>query len=521
MIHCHACARVGKQAHGAEQPASQAAHYPAPAGGGAHYSAGQYPGRSVHPHVSVRCACVRLQPDVIATAAACSRAVNVQNGTEMAGYPAESRGRMHGVPPGIYGGSHQDYKTIREPLFAPHGGMHPGMAPRVPRPVHTGHLGNFGPSQYLDQAMMEEYSQKMQMLQHDFDVMLRPKLDALRRQVVTVEERIREVSLMKDQLLEEAVLDHHAFMEQIHLSADRRLGALTLDLEQLMRDVALIHDLIQQLAPVQQGPQTPTAVWALLSRYDELSNACHQLASKRFKTTVEESAGDFRQEIGSMRGSNPQNAVLPKGSRHVRIRDASPSGGEGVSGTRGGATGAGGEGALGTRDASGSSQVDEMRALLQVKDQMVWMMLEERKKLSQEKSELQQANDALKLQLQAKDLDIESLEAKAVEEAERWNQVCEEYKAKLAQAGQQSVESPSQIASLAAVPSPKSRPPVVREVSSSSPVASSAVVREAARGEVGGFGQGSAPAAKGGRASSGNAPSSGASGTEPGGAPNP
>jgi len=162
-----------------------------------------------------------------------------------------------------------------------------------------------------------------------------------------------------------------------------------------------------------------------------------------------------------------------------------------------------------------------MRALLQVKDQMVWMMLEERKKLSQEKSELQQANDALKLQLQAKDLDIESLEAKAVEEAERWNQVCEEYKAKLAQAGQQSVESPSQIASLAAVPSPKSRPPVVREVSSSSPVASSAVVREAARGEVGGFGQGSAPAAKGGRASSGNAPSSGASGTEPGGAPNP
>jgi len=461
---------------------------------------------------------VRLQPDVVATAAR-SRAVPVQNGTEMAGYPAESRGRMHGAPPGMYGGSHQDYNTIREPLFAPHGGMYPGMAPRVPRPVHTGHLGNFGPSQYLDQAMMEEYSQKMQMLQHDFDVMLRPKLDALRRQVVTVEERIREVSLMKDQLLEEAVLDHHAFMEQIHLSADRRLGALTLDLEQLMRDVALIHDLIQQLAPVQQGPQTPTAVWALLSRYDELSNACHQLASKRFKTTVEESAGDFRQEIGSMRGSNPQYALLPKGSRHVRIRDASPSGGEGVSGTRGGATGAGGESASGMRDAGGSSQVDEMRALLQVKDQMVWMMLEERKKLSQEKSELQQANDALKLQLQAKDLDIESLEAKAIEEAERWNQVCEEYKAKLAQAGQQSAESPSQIA--------KSRPPVVREVSSSSsagassPAASSSVVREASTGELGGVGKGSAPAAKGGRASSGNAPASGASGAEPGGAPNP
>jgi len=41
---------------------------------------------------------------------------------------------------------------------------------------------------------------------------------------------------------------------------------------------------------------------------------------------------------------------------------------------------------------------------------MVWMMLEERKKLSEEKSELQQANDALQLQLQAKDLDIEALE---------------------------------------------------------------------------------------------------------------
>ena len=211
----------------------------------------------------------------------------------------DGRNRMHdgsAMMYGMHGGGHRDYNLIREPLFTPHGGMHPGMA-HVPRPVHTGHLGNYGPSQYLDHAMMEEYSHKMQMLQHDFDVMLRPKLDSLRRQVVTVEERIREVSLMKDQLLEEAVLDHRALMEQIHLSSDRRLGALTLDLEQLMRDVALIHDLIQQLSPAQQGPQTPTAVWALLSRYDELSNACHQLASKRFKTTVEESAGDLREEV--------------------------------------------------------------------------------------------------------------------------------------------------------------------------------------------------------------------------------
>ena len=96
----------------------------------------------------------------------------------------------------MHGGGHRDYNLIREPLFTPHGGMHPGMA-HVPRPVHTGHLGNYGPSQYLDHAMMEEYSHKMQMLQHDFDVMLRPKLDSLHRQVVTVEERIREVSLMK------------------------------------------------------------------------------------------------------------------------------------------------------------------------------------------------------------------------------------------------------------------------------------------------------------------------------------
>lgn len=209
---------------------------------------------------------------------------------------------------GRLGDGQRDYITSREPIFAPHGGLHPGMA-HVPRPVHTGHLGNYGPSQYLDQTMMEEYSTKMQMLQHDFDVMLRPKLDALRRQVVTVEERIREVSLAKDELLEEAILDHRALLEQIHLSSDRRLGALTLDLEQLMRDVALIHDLIQQLAPAQQGPHTPTAVWALLSRYDELSNACHQLSSKRFKNTVEESAGDLRQEVP--RPPAPRLLLLP------------------------------------------------------------------------------------------------------------------------------------------------------------------------------------------------------------------
>jgi hypothetical protein len=246
---------------GAEQPAAtRAVHYSQPSESD-HHPMDHYagPGRPSHEHA------------------------NAEHGPEMGAYPAEARGgypgdgkggmnramnsNMHSnMHPNILynmpppGQGHRDYTKIREPWFSPHGGMHPGMA-QIPRPVHTGHLGNYGPSQYLDHAMMDEYSHKMQMLQHDFDVMLRPKLDALRRQVVTVEERIREVSLTKDELLEEAVLDHRALLEQINLSSERRLSALSLDLEQLMRDVALIHDLIQQLAPAQQGPKTPTAVW--------------------------------------------------------------------------------------------------------------------------------------------------------------------------------------------------------------------------------------------------------------------
>ena len=186
-----------------------------------------------------------------------------RRGRTRGGAPAQARDGAYGGPrshvgqPGGTGYAPLDYNLLREPLFAPHGGLHPGLA-HVARPVHTGRLGHYGPSQYLDRQMLEEYSHKMQMLQHDFDVMLRPKLDSLRRQIVTVEERIREVSLMKDELLEEALLDHRALVEQITLSSDRRLGALTLDLEQLMRDVALIHDLIQQLAPAPVWEEEPS-----------------------------------------------------------------------------------------------------------------------------------------------------------------------------------------------------------------------------------------------------------------------
>jgi len=60
-----------------------------------------------------------------------------------------------------------------------------------------------------------------------------------------------------------------------------------------------------------------------------------------------------RIQIASMRWPNPQNAPLPKGSRHVRMRAGSPT--------------TGGEDAAGAKQgAAGGSQMDEMRALLQV-----------------------------------------------------------------------------------------------------------------------------------------------------------
>lgn len=56
--------------------------------------------------------------------------------------------------------------------------------------------------------MLEEYRRKMDHLQRQFDAQLRPKLDELKRQVVTVEERIREVSETRDLLLSEAITEH-------------------------------------------------------------------------------------------------------------------------------------------------------------------------------------------------------------------------------------------------------------------------------------------------------------------------
>jgi len=125
-----------------------------------------------------------------------------QGGPEVGAYPSsQGRGRLQeaGVPLpnnmryGMHSGIQRDYTMIREPLFPPHGAMHTGgpqvqqhhMPHRVPhhsahpahdralhashlgldRALHTSHLGHYGPSQYLDQAMLEEYSRKMEMLQ--------------------------------------------------------------------------------------------------------------------------------------------------------------------------------------------------------------------------------------------------------------------------------------------------------------------------------------------------------------------
>jgi hypothetical protein len=115
-----------------------------------------------------------------------------QGGPEVGAYTAQGRGRLQeaGVPLpnnmryAMHSGIQRDYNMIREPLFPPHGAMHTGgpqvqqhhMPHRVPhhsahlahgldRALHTSHVGHYGPSQYLDQAMLEEYSRKMEMLQ--------------------------------------------------------------------------------------------------------------------------------------------------------------------------------------------------------------------------------------------------------------------------------------------------------------------------------------------------------------------
>eukprot|EP00960_Hanusia_phi_P043485 756071-Hanusia_phi.AAC.3 len=127
-----------------------------------------------------------------------------------------------------------------------------------------------------------------------------------------------------------------------------------------------------------------------------------QMANKKFKTTIEASAGSLREEIKGMQGFQ-HKAVLPHEQRAV------PTGEE---------------------EKSLEQQLQEMRSLLKVKDQMVWMMLEERGQLQSKLSE--------------KDATIKALEVRASllcllysefcgiqEELEEWKNVCEKWKSKV------------------------------------------------------------------------------------------
>jgi hypothetical protein len=55
-------------------------------------------------------------------------------------------------------------------------------------------------------------------------------------------------------------------------------------------------------------------------------------------------------------------------------------------------------------------QMEEMKALLQVKDKMVWMMLEEGKKAHEEKRRVEEEVEALQRQLQDKDRQLQRLD---------------------------------------------------------------------------------------------------------------
>ena len=78
-----------------------------------------------------------------------------------------------------------------------------------------------------------------------------------------------------------------------------------------------------------------------------------QMANKKFKTTIEESAGSLREEVKAIRGHQRSPAPSKEG------KGAPPE----------------------DEEKSPEEQVQEMRNLLKVKDQMVWMMLEERGQL--------------------------------------------------------------------------------------------------------------------------------------------
>lgn len=63
--------------------------------------------------------------------------------------------------------------------------------------------------------MVEDYRNKMDALHAHFNSSLRPKLDALKRQIVTVESRINDVSATRDLLLAEAVAEHQVHVDQV------------------------------------------------------------------------------------------------------------------------------------------------------------------------------------------------------------------------------------------------------------------------------------------------------------------
>jgi len=251
------------------------------------------------------------------------------------------------------------------PYAAPVGGSAANQAGQEPRQYFSGgfyrhaapvgaaaHPGQQPPSyahpQQLDRGMMEEYRRKMDLLQRQFDAQLRPKLDELKQQVVTVEERVREVCETRDLLLSEAMSEHQMVLEQISLSSDRAVAALTRDLDLLMWDVQRIHDFTAHLAPA--PPESPTEVWTGLHRYPELSTLCKQLADKRFKTSVEESAGALREQVRAMR---PLTGLVGPAAL--------------AAGARPGA-GAGGDAAKRAKPAE--EQLAELRGLVEVKDQM-------------------------------------------------------------------------------------------------------------------------------------------------------
>jgi len=75
---------------------------------------------------------------------------------------------------------------------------------------------------------------------------------------------------------------------------------------------------------------------------------------------------------------------------------------------------------------SNSDQLQEMKQLLQVKDQMVWTMLEERKGL-QGRLEAQAAKiKELEAAMRDKDSALKNLEESTVKEHDEWKTLCEE-----------------------------------------------------------------------------------------------